>query len=251
MRDFCYTGDTYIEDALYPPFDISMAVRLNTVKVENDSPSFLSGLKELQKQLGQETIAIFEIGRSIVKLHILNLLSQPPTHTKAAMRIYHIINTATKQTSNPHAAIIDSIITGRCFAHQLLSTRPTSNCVVPYATHIPPLIKRAQAYHNHLSDTTNKDRGIGSTWLPGGILAVAEGRWVWDIAFPFNNQSEHQNSLIRIDESKQLHLLSSTTSGQPLEIEPAPGRNTLQPPLCQDPDQAIAAQNWSTLLGGL
>jgi hypothetical protein len=247
MQNFRFNGypNFAISDALYPPFDISMAVRLDPSKVNSDALNFFNTVRKLQNSLSQETIAIFEISESHATLHILNLKISDPKHSRVAMRIYALADNITA------SAIIESIISGRCFASEISSGRIATDCVVPYASHTPPLINRAQAYHDHLADPANTHKGIGGTWLPGGILAVAEGRWVWDIAFPFNNQNERQNSLININQSVQLHLLSSTTSGQPMEIECVPGRNTVQPPLCPQPNQELAAQSWSTLLGEL
>jgi hypothetical protein len=224
-----------------------MAILLDRDKLGNAHPTFLPLLWNLQKTLRQAAIAILEIGSASSQIHIFDLQQLPSvSYKKTELRLYQMLLHNAPETPLTET-IISSIQSGRCFACHT-PPQPTA-CVVPYGFPANPLIYRPQSYHNHLADPKNSQKGIGATWLPGDVLAVAEGRWLWDIAFPYDNSNEKQNEIIAATSApSQQPVLASTTNVARLEFN-HPKDHARMPPFCNPPP--VDPNKWDAFLNRL
>jgi hypothetical protein len=247
-QNFSIAGSNSIHDILYPPFDISMATLLNSQNIVNQQQFFLKSLRALQIFLRQAAIAILEIGKQSAQMHIINLRGQKKGwfHKKTLLRLHQMTLPSGPQQQSPTKTVIESIVNGRCFTGNTRSS--PSDCVVPYGLPMKPLINRPESYHKHLADGNNRDKGIGATWLPGDVLAVAEGRWLWDIAFPYNNRNENQNEIIHVPPSLSLQQVLATKTVVRTLVFKAQARATT-PPFCHP--TPVNPTNWDQFLTDL
>lgn len=247
-KNFSIAGSNSIHDILYPPFDISMATLLNSQNIVNQQQFFLKSLMALQKFLRQAAIAILEIGKQSAQIHIINLRYKTKDwyHKVTQLQLYQMKMLPGPHQGSPTKDVIQSIVNGRCFAGNIRSS--PNDCVVPYGLPKNELINKTASYHRHLAVTKNHKRGIGATWLPGDVLAVAEGRWFWDIAFPYDNSQEKQNEIANHSPQSQLQVLASATDVRILELKNPP--DCLHtPPFCHP--LPADRNNWDAFLNSL